>query len=133
MANVEVIYYTDPACPWSWAAEPALRRLQIQFAAEASITYVLGGLHREINDPQHELPAALDAAQASGMPVDPRAWGGHGGRAPRSTYPASVAAKAAAEQGLDGAYLASAELWRLATDFRVAAERVLGGELWKSA
>jgi predicted DsbA family dithiol-disulfide isomerase len=133
MANVEVIYYTDPACPWSWAAEPALRRLQIQFAAEASITYVLGGLHREINDPQHELPAALDAAQASGMPVDPRAWGGHGGRAPRSTYPASVAAKAAAEQGLDGAYLASAELWRLAPDFRVAAEQVLGGELWKSA
>jgi predicted DsbA family dithiol-disulfide isomerase len=105
MANVEVIYYTDPACPWSWAAEPALRRLQIEFAEEASITYVLGGLHREINDPQDELLAALDAAQASGMPVDPRAWGGHGGRAPRSTYPAGLAAKAAAEQGLDGAYL----------------------------
>jgi predicted DsbA family dithiol-disulfide isomerase len=96
MANVEVIYYTDPACPWSWAAEPALRRLQIEFAEEASITYVLGGLHREINDPQDELLAALDAAQASG---------GHGGRAPRSTYPAGLAAKAAAEQGLDGAYL----------------------------
>jgi putative protein-disulfide isomerase len=106
MANVEVIYSTDPACPWSWAAEPALRRLQIEFAEEASITYVLGGLHREINDPQHELLAALDAAQASGMPVDPRARGGHGGRAPRSTYPAGLAAKAAAERALGG------ELWK---------------------
>jgi predicted DsbA family dithiol-disulfide isomerase len=105
MAEVEVISYTDPACPWSWAAEPALRRLQIEFADEVSITYVLGGLAREVTDPQHELLAALDASAASGMPVDPRGWAGRGGRAPRSTYPASLATKAAAEQGLEGPYL----------------------------
>jgi predicted DsbA family dithiol-disulfide isomerase len=105
MAVVEVIYYTDPADPWSWAAEPALRRLQCEFADQVAITYVQGGLAREVSDPGHLLLAGLDAAAASGMPVDPRGWGGHGGRAPRSTYPACLAAKAAAEQGAEGAYL----------------------------
>jgi predicted DsbA family dithiol-disulfide isomerase len=105
MAVVEVIYYTDPACPWSWAAEPAVRRLQTEFGDQVPITYVLSGLAREITAPQHELLEALDAAAASGMPVDPRSWGGRGGRAPRSTYPACLAAKAAGEQGLDGPYL----------------------------
>ena len=28
MAVVEGLYYTDPFCPWSWALEPALRRLE---------------------------------------------------------------------------------------------------------
>jgi protein-disulfide isomerase-like protein with CxxC motif len=41
---VHVIYYTDPACPWSWAAEPALRRIQGEFGDGVSITYVMGGL-----------------------------------------------------------------------------------------
>ncbi|HEU4975130.1 MAG TPA: DsbA family protein [Baekduia sp.] len=105
MAVVEVIYYTDPACPWSWAAEPALRRLLTEFGDEVRITYVLAGLAREITDPEHELVEALDAAAASGMPVDPRSWAGRGGRPPRTTYPACLAAKAAAEQQLAGPYL----------------------------
>jgi protein-disulfide isomerase-like protein with CxxC motif len=44
---VHVSYYTDPACPYSWAAEPALRRLQVEFAEGLTITYVMGGLARE--------------------------------------------------------------------------------------
>jgi hypothetical protein len=46
--------------------------------------------------------AALDAAAATGMPVDVRGWlvG-----TPRSSFPACIAVKAAAEQGLDGPYL----------------------------
>ena len=47
MAVVHVVYFTDPACPWSWAAEPAVRRLQVEFAEEVSITYVMGGLARD--------------------------------------------------------------------------------------
>jgi hypothetical protein len=34
MMTVQVRYYTDPACPWSWAAEPALRRLMWEFEDE---------------------------------------------------------------------------------------------------
>jgi predicted DsbA family dithiol-disulfide isomerase len=105
VAEVEVIYYTDPGCPWVWAAEPALRRLQAEFADGVAITYVLSGMAQQISDPGYVLVEALDAAAVSGMPVDARGWGGREGRAPRSTYPACLAAKAAAEQGREGAYL----------------------------
>jgi predicted DsbA family dithiol-disulfide isomerase len=99
MADVEVISYTDPGCPWSWAAEPVLRRIQAEFADSVAITYVLGGLAREISDPHEMLLDGLDAAAASGMPVDPRGWAGREGRPPRSTYPSCLAMKAAQEQG----------------------------------
>lgn len=37
MMTVQVRFYTDPACPWSWAAEPALRRLMWEFEGELEI------------------------------------------------------------------------------------------------
>jgi putative protein-disulfide isomerase len=99
---VHVTYYTDPACPWSWAAEPAVRRLQVEFAEEVAITYVMGGMAREFRKPVETMRPVMDAASASGMPTDPRLWLD---AAPTSSYPASQGVKAAAEQGLDGAYL----------------------------
>jgi predicted DsbA family dithiol-disulfide isomerase len=102
VSAVHVTYYTDPACPWSWAAEPGLRRLQAEFADTLAITYVMGGLAREFHRPLETMRHVLDAAEASEMPVDPRVWLDS---PPRSSYPASLAVKAAAEQGLDGPYL----------------------------
>jgi predicted DsbA family dithiol-disulfide isomerase len=99
---VEVTCITDPACPWSWAAEPAVRRVEALFGAEVRITYLMGGLAREFSDPVQTLAHVLDAAAASGMPVDPRLWLD---RPPRSSYPACLAVKAAAEQGLAAPYL----------------------------
>jgi predicted DsbA family dithiol-disulfide isomerase len=97
-----VTYYTDPACPYSWAAEPALRRLQVEFAEGLTITYVMGGLAREFRKPLQTMRHVLDAASESGMPTDPRLWLD---APPTSSYPACQAVKAAAEQGLDGPYL----------------------------
>jgi putative protein-disulfide isomerase len=99
---VHVTYYTDPACPWSWAAEPGLRRLQAEFGDSLEITYVMGGMAREFRKPLETMRHVLDAAEASGMPVDPRVWLD---APPRSSYPACLAVKAAAEQGLDAPYL----------------------------
>jgi predicted DsbA family dithiol-disulfide isomerase len=94
---VRLSYHTDPACPLSWGVEPARRRLLVEFGADLSITYVMGGLAREYAEP-HE-PRLLDwleQADRSGMPLDPRLWT----EGPiRSTYPACMAVKAAAEQG----------------------------------
>jgi putative protein-disulfide isomerase len=98
---IHVLYVTDPACPWSWGAEPVLRRLQAEFGEGVRITYVMGGLWRAI-EPAKALAETLEAAAASGMPVDPRLWLD---APPKSTYPACLAVKAAAEQGLDGPYL----------------------------
>jgi putative protein-disulfide isomerase len=99
---IDAYVYTDPACPWSWAAEPALRRLQVEFGDELEIHYVMGGLAREFKRPLETMRHWIDAGDASGMPVDPRLWLD---APPRSSYPACLAVKAAAEQGLDEPYL----------------------------
>ena len=75
--------------------------MEAGFGEEVRITYVMGGLWRETRPPT-ALAATLDAAAESGMPVDPRLWLD---APPRSSYPACLAVKAAAEQGLDGPYL----------------------------
>jgi predicted DsbA family dithiol-disulfide isomerase len=102
MGELHVVIYTDPACPYSWASEPALRRLQTEFAEGLAITYVMGGLAREFPRPLETMRHWIDVAAESAMPVDPRLWLD---APPRSSYPASLAVKAAGEQGLDGAYL----------------------------
>lgn len=102
MPPIRVSYYTDPACPWSWAAEPALRALQALFGARLEITYIMGGLAREFGRPLETMRHVMEAAEASTMPVDPRLWLDH---PPASSFPACLAVKAAAEQALDGPYL----------------------------
>src|SRR3954471_17972109 len=100
MPMIHVDYFTDPLCPWSWAAEPTLRRLEVEFSDQVKITYVMVGMARE-TDPPHLLAETLEAAAQSGMPVDARIWLEG---APRTSHPACLAVKAAGEQGLDGAF-----------------------------
>ena len=92
---VEATYYTDPFCPWCWATEPALRRLQAQFAVR--VTFVIAGLAREVDEDfaRHEVEMTLEAAAASGQPADARVWLHD---PPRSSYPAGIAFHAVAEQ-----------------------------------
>jgi putative protein-disulfide isomerase len=73
----------------------------VEFGDEVPITYVMGGLAREI-DPPYEARMLdwLEHADRSAMPVDPRLW--YEGPI-RSTYPACMAVKAAAEQGAEAA------------------------------
>jgi predicted DsbA family dithiol-disulfide isomerase len=99
---VHVTYYTDPASPRSGGEEPALRRLLTRFGERVAISYVMGGLARDIADPLSMLRDVLGAAAESAMPVDPRLWLEH---PPASTYPSCLAVKAAAEQGLEVAFL----------------------------
>ena len=115
---VRVRYLTDPACSWSWAFEPAIRRLMAEFDEELEWTYVMGGLARDYDAPggsaaaeeasgsgwgvrQWLLAHWLEVAAEGGMPCDPLLWRD----APLgSTYPACLAVKAAAEQAADGGY-----------------------------
>jgi putative protein-disulfide isomerase len=102
IAVVHSYYYTDPMCPWSWAIEPALRKLTVEFAGELSITYVMCGMARALDDPIRVASDVLEAADRSGMPVDARLWLA---APPRSSYPACLAVLAAAEQDDPGPYL----------------------------
>lgn len=112
--TVEVRYYTDPACSWSWASEPKIRRLMWEFDGELGFRWVMGGLARRF-DPEwvreHGLPGGdpgaamalhwLDVAARSGMPWDPLLWAES---PPASSYPACMAVKAACEQGWEAGY-----------------------------
>jgi predicted DsbA family dithiol-disulfide isomerase len=116
MMTVQVRHYSDPACPWSWAAEPALRRLIWEFGPELEFTWVMGGLARsydsEYADQQSGIGPGgdcfaglisnwLEVAAAGGMPTDPRVWT----ESPLvSTYPACQAVEAASEQGSNAGY-----------------------------
>jgi predicted DsbA family dithiol-disulfide isomerase len=110
---VAVGYYTDPLCPWSWAAEPVLRRLMVEFAGELQWTFVMAGLERDLLDGRR--PGAgieesrcltlvegwLRVAAHSGAPLDPLLWRS---APPSSSYPACMAALAAGQQSDDGGY-----------------------------
>lgn len=116
MMTVQVRFYTDPACPWSWVAEPALRRLLWEFDGQLEFVWVMGGLARsygrEYRDEEGRIGAGpachadlishwLRVAAEGGMPNDPRIWT----ESPlSSTYPACQAVKAAAEQGWEAGY-----------------------------
>lgn len=95
---VRVRVYTDPACAWSWGAEPALRKLMVEFGDELDFTYVMGGMAREA---EPEVEIWLEVMSETGMPMDPLMWS-EGPIA--STYPLCMAVKAAQEQASDGGY-----------------------------
>ncbi|MDQ3720732.1 MAG: DsbA family protein [Actinomycetota bacterium] len=94
---VDARLYTDPACVASWTAQSQLRRLAVDFGEDLRFTLVMGGLARSFEGRHAELFSEwLEAADRSGMPLDPRLWteGPIG-----ASYPACMAVKAAAEQG----------------------------------
>jgi predicted DsbA family dithiol-disulfide isomerase len=103
MMTVQVRFYTDPACPWSWAAEPALRRLVWEFDGELDFAWVMGGLARSYESANllEVVSQWLEDTAAGGMPCDPRIWTQN---PLESTYPACQAVKAAAEQGWEAGY-----------------------------
>ena len=110
---VTVSYHTDPACPWSWAAEPVVRKLMTGFGDGLRWRFVMGGLARDLapgSSPAAPLPPEtrsalmegwLRVAAQTGAPLDPLLWAD----GPlRTTYPACMAVRAAAEQAPDGGY-----------------------------
>ncbi len=102
---VEVDYHTDPACPWSWALEPAVRRLMVDFGDSLEWTFVMGGLARSLaGEPAVRaglIAEWLRVSDRTQAPVDPLVWE----EAPiTSTYPACMGVKSAAEQAEDRGY-----------------------------
>jgi putative protein-disulfide isomerase len=101
----QVRYFTDPACSWSWAAEPVVRRLMSEFGDSLTFTWVMGGLARDYRTSRDVYPWLLEhwleVASETRMPIDPLLWK-EGPIA--TTYPACMAVKAAQEQAGDGGY-----------------------------
>src|SRR3981081_1988075 len=99
MPVVHISYHTDPACPWSWALEPVLRKLVNELGDILQLAYVMGGMAKEVGDPEHLVGESLDASERSGMPVDARLWLDG---APRGSYAACIRRQGGRRAGLRG-------------------------------
>ncbi|HEY9835321.1 MAG TPA: DsbA family protein, partial [Vampirovibrionales bacterium] len=103
---LEITYYTDPLCSWSWAVEPQRRRLQYEFGDRLVWRYSMGGLLRDwqqFSDPLNHIsrpiqmgPVWIQVRHLTGMPIDEKIWVKN---PPTSSYPACIAVKAASQQG----------------------------------
>lgn len=98
--GVEVTFYTDPLCCWSWAMMPAWDRLLLECAPGMKVTYKMGGLlpsWKHFGDAAHSIsrpsqmgPEWMHAAHASGLTINSQVWVSD---PPASSYPACVAVK----------------------------------------
>ncbi len=103
--RIEIVYYTDPLCCWSWAMEPQWRRLQYEYRDIMSTRYCMGGLISDWNNfndsvnsisrPIQMGPVWAEARHMSGMPVCDRIWMSD---PPATSYTACVAVKCAGLQ-----------------------------------
>lgn len=100
-----VVEYTDPACPWAWGSEPKFRRVRARLA-EWDVPVVWRRVFGILFD-EGEPPAPDPAAEAAWYLNELKEIAGHTG-APvparlewvtATSWPASLAAKAAEDQG----------------------------------
>ena len=106
--RVEIEYYTDPLCCWSWAFEPQWRRLRYEYGGILAWRYRMGGLlpnWESFIDPMNTVekpiqmgPVWMEAQHISGMPINNRIWFEN---PPESSYPACIAVKCAELQSAD--------------------------------
>ncbi|PVY43706.1 DsbA family protein [Pontibacter virosus] len=103
--SVEIEYYTDPLCCWSWSLEPQWRRLRFEYSGKVKWRYRMGGLianWESFNDPMNVVnrplqmgPLWMEAKYVSGMPIRDKIWYEN---PPASSFPACIAVKAAGLQ-----------------------------------
>lgn len=101
---ISITYFTDPICSSCWGIEPQLRKLKLEYGAYFSIEYKMGGLLPSwngfmsggISKPADVAKHWDIASEHYEMPIDGDVWL----EDPLvSSYPASIAFKAAALQG----------------------------------
>lgn len=103
--TVNIVYYTDPLCCWSWAFEPQWRKFRYLFQDIIRYRYCMGGLlagWEQYHDPMNSIsrpfqmgPVWTEAQHISGMPMDDKVWLHN---PPASSYQACIAVKCAGLQ-----------------------------------
>ncbi|KDN54974.1 ClpXP adapter SpxH family protein [Flavobacterium seoulense] len=111
---IKVIYYTDPICSSCWGIEPQLRKLKLEYGNTIDIEYRMGGLLPDWNYNSGGISKPSDVAHHwdevstyYDMPIDGDVWL----EDPlSSSYPSSIAFKAAQMQDNEKAILLLREL-----------------------
>ena len=112
--KIKVIYFTDPICSSCWAIEPQLRKLKLEYGQNLEIDYRMGGLLPDwsynsggISKPSDVAHHWDEVSVYYDIPIDGDVWL----EDPLdSSYPPSIAFKAAQLQGKDKAVLFLREL-----------------------
>lgn len=109
---LEIIEFTDPVCTWCWGSEPVIRTLETRFGSQLKISYIMGGLVKDITafydnynniggDPESSNKSIakhwVEASERHGMPVKIEGFKLFTKEQP-STYPQNIAYKAAQMQ-----------------------------------
>jgi predicted DsbA family dithiol-disulfide isomerase len=107
---IEIEYFTDPLCCWSWAFEPHWRRLLREYEGKIAWQYRMGGLLRDwssYNDPVNSIsrpaqmgPLWFQVRHTTQTEIDDKIWMED---PPASSYPACLAVKAAELQSAEAA------------------------------
>jgi putative protein-disulfide isomerase len=100
--RLDVTYYTDPLCCWSWAMEAHWRKVQDKFCDVISVRYCMGGLieswnnycdtENAVSKPIQMGPVWMQAAHIGNVAIDNALWVKD---PPASSYLACVAIKSA--------------------------------------
>lgn len=100
--RIELIFYTDPLCCWSWAMYSSLSQLQEQYADVLSIRFCMGGMIPDwksyedtlnaVTKPIQMGPVWMEAQHLTGVQLNSRIWFED---PPASSYPGSIAVKCA--------------------------------------
>jgi putative protein-disulfide isomerase len=119
--GINITYYTDPLCCWSWAFEPAWQQLLSEFKDEIAYSYCMGGLlpdwknfHDQtfsISRPAQMGPVWMQASHASGRYIYDRLWMED---PPASSYPACIAVKCAQVQSFEAGEIYLRHAWQAA-------------------
>ena len=112
--KVRLIYFTDPICSSCWGIEPQLRKLKLEYGEHIDIEYRMGGLLPDWNYNSGGISKPADVAEHwdevsvyYDMPIDGDLWL----EDPlNSSYPPSIAFKAAQLQDEDKAVLFMREM-----------------------
>lgn len=100
--KINIIYYTDPLCCWSWAFERHWRRFLKEWKGKVAWQYCMGGLlpdWKNYNDainsvtrPAQMGPVWMHAGKVANVTINHRIWMDD---PPASSYPACIAVKCA--------------------------------------
>lgn len=110
--KVEIVYYTDPLCCWSWVFESTWQRFQTEYKEELSWRYCMGGLLpnwqnyvdslNSVSKPVQMGPVWMHAAHVGAVPIRHNIWIED---PPNSSYPACIAVKCAELQSSEAGEL----------------------------
>jgi len=99
---VELTFYTDPLCCWSWALLAEIEKLERAFPEKICVEICMGGMIQSwnnfedplnsVNRPSQMGPIWMDAKAKTGIPFDDRIWVDD---PPSSSFPACIAVKTA--------------------------------------